>query len=138
VPTTDWRALGHPEIELEHKALERIVRELGVLVSQGPQSDVSPLLEQLVAYSTHHFRSEEAAMRAARFPDAEAHTREHKEFTAKVMLLELQPYRVDRGPELLAFVERWFRAHTMGADENFAQFLRKQRATVTIRSVGAL
>jgi len=126
VPTTDWRALGHPEIELEHKALARIVRELQSLVTHGPLSGVSALVEQLVAYSTHHFRSEEAAMRAARFPDLEAHTREHKQFTARVTLGRLQPRRTDRAAALFSFVERWFRMHTMGADERFAEFLRKR------------
>jgi len=128
VRTSDWKALGHSEIEQEHRALDRIVRELESVVARWPQSDITAFLEQLAAYSTYHFRSEEAAMRAARFPDLETHTRQHKEFTAKITLLHLQPFRADQGPELLYFVKRWFRVHTMGADERFAEFLRRRAA----------
>jgi len=125
---TDWTALGHRRIDQEHKALARIVRDLESIVGCGAESEVSALLEQLVSYSTFHFQSEETAMRAARFPDIDEHADQHKEFTAKVTLLQLQPYRTDRGPELLGFVQQWFLTHTMGTDEKFAEFLRKRAA----------
>jgi len=125
---TDWTALGHRRIDQEHKALARIVRDLASIMGRGAESEISALLEQLASYSTFHFQSEEAAMRAARFPDIAEHAGQHKEFTAKVTLLQLQPYRTNRGPELLGFVQRWFQTHTMGADERFAEFLRKRAA----------
>src|SRR5579863_7892233 len=123
---TNWTELGRPDIDQEHKALARIVRELESAVEAGSQSAVPVLLEQLASYSGFHFQSEESAMRAADFPGLEAHAAEHRKFTAKITVLKYQLYRADLGRELLDLLHGWFRTHTMGSDEQFAAFLRER------------
>ena len=123
VKTADWKELGFPEIEREHRALARIVRELEAAVAGGGQSETSALLEQLDSYSRFHFGTEENAMRATAFAGIEAHIIQHRRFSARITLFGYQRYRRDPGPELLSFVRRWFRTHTAGADEQFAVFL---------------
>jgi hemerythrin-like metal-binding protein len=126
VKTTDWKELGFPEIDREHRALARIVRELQVAVAGGGRSETSALLEQLDSYSRFHFATEENAMRATAFPGIDAHILQHRRFSARITLFRSQRSRRDTGPELLNFVRRWFRTHTMGADEQFALFLRER------------
>jgi hemerythrin-like metal-binding protein len=126
VKTADWKELGVPEIDREHRALARIVRELEAAVAGGGQSSTSALLEQLDSYSRFHFATEENAMRAAAFPGIDAHIVQHRKFSAKIALFRYERSRRDPGPEVLRFVRRWFRTHTMGADEQFAAFLRER------------
>jgi len=126
VRIADWKELGFPEIDREHRALARIVRELEAAVEGGGRSETSALLEQLDSYSRFHFATEENAMRATTFPGIDAHIIQHRKFSARIALFHYQRRGGDPGPELLNFVQHWFRTHTLGADEKFAAFLRER------------
>jgi len=136
VPKADWTELGHPEIDQEHRALARIVGELESAVEKNENSGVMALLEQLASYSKFHFQSEERAMKAARFPGMDEHTREHRGFSARITLFQYQLFRSHAAGELLDYVRSWFRTHTMASVEKFAEFLREQRRYQ--RNIGAV
>jgi len=123
----DWIALGYPEIDQEHRALSRIIRELEATVAQGEEPGVMAALEQLASYSDIHFRSEERAMKAAGFPDIDEHARQHRGFSAQITLFQYQLFRHHAAGELLDYVRSWFQTHTTGSDERFADFIRAQR-----------
>jgi hemerythrin len=128
VGASNWAELGFPEIDQEHSALLRIIRELDAAVRNGDNEAILAMIERLSAYSAFHFRTEEHAMRVARYPALEAHAAEHRKFTAKIDVLKMQLYRTDLGTELLAIVTEWFRAHTTSFDESFARYLAGYRA----------
>jgi hemerythrin len=124
---TEEYSLGQPDIDREHQALFRMARELNEAMLRGDaREELAGLFARLVAYTNFHFGNEEALMRAANYPDAASHAREHDRLTAKVAALERE---FERGKatvtaETMDFLRRWLDHHILGTDQRVARHIR--------------
>ena len=121
-------SLGQPDIDREHKALFRIAQELNEAMLRGDaQGELSGIFARLVAYTKFHFSSEEALMRAANYPDAAIHVKEHDRLTAKVGALERQFEQGEAAvtADTMMFLRRWLDHHILGTDQKVARHLRR-------------
>jgi hemerythrin-like metal-binding protein len=85
------------------------------------------LLQLVSRYVTRHLPEEEARLRGARYPQLDAHLREHEEL--RILYSDLLKAYARHGDEaavrgdVCARVRRWLEAHAL-ADQAFAAFLR--------------
>jgi hemerythrin len=92
---------------------------------KGKES-VGALLEELSAYAEAHFSLEERAFYKYRYPDAERHKSEHREFVAKVEeMKEAQKNdEVLLSNKLLTFLVDWVRNHILFEDMHYVSTLK--------------
>jgi hemerythrin len=71
--------------DADHQQLFKILNELhdGMIAGRG-QEVLQTVLNELLQYTEKHFASEEAVMKAAGYPQLQAHIDEHRNFTDKV------------------------------------------------------
>ena len=88
----------------------------------------------LAMYVRHHFALEEQYMEKYRYPDAEAHIKEHNEFIRELTDFrnEKSDYSDERAEELLTRIGEWILGHILDVDRDLAEYIleyeRKQPA----------
>ncbi|MDL0429999.1 bacteriohemerythrin [Marinobacter sp. TBZ242] len=120
--------VGIEEIDEQHKTLVKIVNRLvWHSVSDVPQSRCDQILDELLSYAHHHFRSEERIWDSV-FGDrdiARNHHDSHQMFFAQV-----QAFRSSGQPkaqimsDLFDFLARWLAFHILESDRRMAMTVR--------------
>ena len=131
-PGPVWKpsmALGSPLIDEQHRLLFEHARRFTEAAQAGA---LPPGLQRLLGflgnYAQAHFRLEESLMRTAKYPDCEAHAREHAGFARDLEALanrlkaegESEPLRA----EAVEFVRSWLIEHVSSSDQRIARHLR--------------
>jgi hemerythrin len=100
---SDDLAVGHPEIDAQHRSL---FEQFGTLLEAcGRQRGPEQLIELfgcLDGYVKEHFRVEETLMDEHGYPDGEAHRRQHRHFIDQ--LAGLRHELVAAGPTLQVLI----------------------------------
>jgi len=82
--TLDWSprlAMGHPEIDEQHRMLISMIRELGDRIDSGKERQgVLDALQGMMAYAVTHFEQEEEMMEEAGWEGLARHEGLHAEF----------------------------------------------------------
>lgn len=126
---------GLPEIDVEHRAIAAVLRDLLAAVVDDDRERTVSLGRKLVDASIAHFAHEDELMREVRFPGAAQHTQIHREF------LEESKRQVDgaesRGlsADLLRWaggLDEWFYRHVMTEDLRLAIAVRRARAEAAL------
>ena len=131
---SDSYSVGSNEIDEQHKKLFQMADELHRAMSEGRGKEaLVGLLQRLVAYTRHHFASEERAMREHAYPNYLQHHMEHEKLTAQV--LEFQN-KVVRGQttvtiDIMTFLSDWLRNHIQASDQKLAKHIRSQAGAPT-------
>jgi hemerythrin len=112
--------------DADHQQLFKILNELhdGMIAGRG-QEVLQTVLNELLQYTEKHFASEEAVMKAAGYPQLQAHIDEHRNFTDKVKVASAK-YKeggVGMTMETLDFVSDWLKKHIRGVDKQYSGFL---------------
>ncbi len=112
-------SVGVQKFDDQHKRLVQMVNELqeAMLASKGREAS-KKVLDQLVQYTVTHFKDEESAMAAAKFPGLAQHKIEHEKLCNQVLDYKK---RVDGGDlsvtvELLKFLRGWLVDHITKTD----------------------
>ena len=79
----------------------------------------------LAMYVNHHFKLEEQYMKKYKFPDADDHIKEHRNFIKelKVFRSEKNEYSEDASEELLTRIGEWILSHIMDVDQELGKFI---------------
>ncbi len=129
----EWKTeyeIGITEIDDQHRHLVKMVNALYEAMKIGSGSMLLPaLLDNLMDYTLSHFQAEERYMQSSRYPDFEAHQREHQELTEKVMQFRVQ---VRQGvmvgtAEVMDFLKSWLMDHLAGSDRDFGQYWKQRQ-----------
>jgi hemerythrin len=139
----EWKAeysVGNPEIDLQHRQIFRMAGELhGAMVNGLGNDVVEVLLDKVVAYTRHHFASEECLMKESAYPGYEKHRADHEKLA--VQIAEFQEKIKDRkvavAVELIRFLRDWLDHHIHGADLKLGIYLRSRLATSARQPAGA-
>ncbi|MBS1209630.1 MAG: bacteriohemerythrin [Proteobacteria bacterium] len=124
---SDDLATGDPRIDADHKHLIDLVNALYDAMKSGKGNDVlKKTLDELIQYTSSHFRREELLMQQIRYPDADSHKAEHVKLVAEV--LDLQS-RFESGAATLSvsvfnFLADWLRTHIKGRDVYLGKALK--------------
>ncbi len=121
-------ALGHAEIDAQHREIFRRFGALVAAMDGGAPAEIGLLLDFLAEYAVHHFAAEEKVMAEIRYPGAGVHAAAHARFVR-----EYQDHRAlydgNGGSQAVlvrarTWIDDWLRAHIMGVDLALARFLR--------------
>jgi hemerythrin-like metal-binding protein len=132
---TERLVTGIAEIDKQHRILVDAINDANVrLTADHDIQLIAQITKDLLSYAIYHFETEEDLMRAygyheAACADAEAHLRQHREFSAKVIDVRagLRDGRRISREGLLAFLNGWLVDHIMHTDQRLGAFIKGKR-----------
>jgi len=133
-----WKSdysVGNAQIDLQHKQLFRMAGELHSAMVNGRGTEVvEGLLDQLVAYTCHHFASEERLMKESGYPDYAQHHASHEKLSGEVreFQVRVKARKVAVTLEMMRFLRDWLDHHIRGADKKVGAHL-KARLTAGVQ-----
>ncbi|MBL6958263.1 MAG: hemerythrin family protein [Rhodospirillales bacterium] len=119
-------SVGFDEIDEDHKKLVGIVNKLSDAVTEGQGTSVSGnIIEELLSYTSWHFRHEERLMQSHGDPSFFDHKQEHMDLLEKAADIKK---RFDEGDqsvpeEMLPFLKDWLTHHILETDMKTGHFL---------------
>ena len=121
-------SVGVEAMDNQHSRLFETLNELHSAMMKGQaRAMTGPILSKLLDYTRDHFRSEESAMSAARYPGLQEHHAKHVALTSQV---EEFAARHEKGDgmlslELLNFLRDWLTHHIQQEDQKYGPWLNK-------------
>lgn len=118
--------IGHERIDFEHQIFVDLIAKIDNAVkSEKDKNYIERLLNELQAYATFHFISEENIMYSINYPDFEIHKQHHNElldkYNQKLMEIDMDEQKVE---DLIIFLKNWFVNHTLNEDKKIAMFVK--------------
>lgn len=126
---SDEYLIGEAGIDAEHQTLFALVNDFhSRWQAQSTREEIAAVLQRLVRYAEQHFRNEEAAMAAARYPHLEEHRAVHAYMFEEIFKLREEYERQDTHLEqdTMRFVRNWLVNHIVQHDFEFRAFLEHQ------------
>ena len=120
-------SFGIDSIDQQHHHLVDLVNKLHhAMRSRAGQSVLGATLDELARYTVEHFESEEQMMAAARYPQLEAHKREHEKLVAQVVDFQRQfeSGSVTITLDLMNFLSDWLVNHIKGVDRRYVPSMK--------------
>lgn len=120
-----WMSVGIDDLDDDHRELIAIVNKLSVEENRANPDLVEIILDELIAYTKHHFAAEEAHMERANYPTFAAHKALHDTLTRQVEDY-LETVRNRRGEisgeQVFTFCADWLGKHILKEDTRFGDF----------------
>jgi len=126
----DIYVTGVRAIDEQHRHFVDLINRMSTCTDAGIRSeDGRELVVEILNYAGMHFGMEEALMLKHRYPDSDAHAREHRTLEAT---LANKTVALASGAEpragVVMFLWNWLVAHTNLEDKALGQFLVKHGA----------
>jgi len=118
-------SVGVEILDEQHRKLFDIVNDLIDEIEMG-SNHLLPVIGDLVAYISVHFKQESIVMMESNYPGFMKHSREHRDFTEKVQAF-LQNYEqgdAELGLKMIVFLKEWIFNHTTRLDIEYAHHLK--------------
>jgi hemerythrin-like metal-binding protein len=133
MPLLEWNdqlALGHDEIDGQHRMLVDMINELHDQVQAGRQRQgLADTVQGLKAYAAYHFAEEERLMLRHGYPELETHRLAHLEFQeqgeAFGTAILLEKYQ-ETALKVLAYLTGWYSRHVQRDDRAFVDFMTRR------------
>ena len=128
----DWNdilSVGFDEVDADHKKLIGMVNQIHETITQSRDQDqLADALEELISYTSWHFRHEERLMQNYGDPELLNHKQEHADLEQQATELYQKLLDGDNGvpAKLLPFLKAWLTNHITGTDKNMGRFLAQQ------------
>ncbi|MFC1887075.1 bacteriohemerythrin [Thermodesulfobacteriota bacterium] len=125
----DWSealSVGFEEVDDDHKKLVDMINNIHNAVSQIRDKDkLADTLEDLLGYTSWHFRHEERLMQNYGYPELFNHKLKHEELAQQATELYERFLGGDDGVPamLLPFLKDWLTDHITGTDKKMGQYL---------------
>ena len=105
------RAVGVPVIDRQHARMADLLNRIADAVKSGQERDhVTMLMDELVAFTRHHFETEQRLMDEHAYPEALAHAQEHGRLLAD--LISIRAHADDASVMLtLQALKEWLVSH---------------------------
>ena len=123
---SDALSCGFEEIDNDHRRLLELFNDLHASVEDELDVDhIGGIFEELLGYTSWHFRHEERLMQQYEYPDYFAHKEIHDELTgqAKGLYEEFAAGDASVPGKLLPFLKDWLTQHIMVTDKKTGQFI---------------
>ena len=122
----DQYSVGIKEMDAQHLKLVELINELyRLLLSNNPDAFVGEILNRLVEYAGVHFQSEEDLLQKYRYPEIEAHKKEHEAFVEKIITYHKQHKKgtLTLSVAIVNFLKDWLKNHINYSDKKYSAFL---------------
>jgi hemerythrin len=122
----DSLALGVEPFDDHHRRLVALLNETYDLFIAGEEfSSLEPVIDELIAYASYHFSSEELWMAKLHYPKQEEHKRQHDDFSLRVVEFKRDVILKKGTPvvEVLSFLQRWLVEHIKHSDGEYSRFI---------------
>ena len=117
------------EIDKQHQKLIQFINDLNDAMKQGKGKDVlGNILNELINYTSVHFKFEEKYFDQHNYPSKDAHKLEHINLVKKVMDFrnDFQQGRLAVSVELLSFLVNWLKNHILIEDKKYSAFFNSK------------
>lgn len=117
---------GNLRIDADHKKLIAMANELADAMHEGKGREIlGRLFDDLINYTSTHFKMEEGLMKYYQYPDATAHFKEHTDLVNQVMDLQAQfkAGKITISMTVLEFLKNWLTNHIQKTDAKLGAFI---------------
>ncbi len=134
-PLIEWTSaldLGIAEIDSQHQKLVGIINRLNDAMRKGDsRSAVSPLVDELVDYTRHHFDFEEKYFDQRGYGGSAGHKETHRRFVAEIegFRTRINEGAPGVGVALMHLLREWLVKHILSADRKYADEIAGKRPT---------
>jgi hemerythrin len=126
---SDGLSVGYEEVDGDHKKLVGMVNNIHDALDQGYDEDtLTEALEELISYTSWHFRHEERLMQDCTYPGLFDHKKEHESLEKQATELYEKFIGGDESvpATLMPFLKDWLTKHILGTDTEMGHFLAQQ------------
>ncbi|MBP2229083.1 hemerythrin [Azospirillum agricola] len=120
-----WMSVGNDDLDADHRVLIAIVNKLFDEANRQDPALIEAILDELIAYTRHHFAAEEACMLRANYPTFASHKALHDSLTRQVEAYR-DSFRANRegitGEEVFIFCADWLGQHILKEDTRFGEY----------------
>lgn len=119
-------SVGVPQLDAQHRRLVDIMNSMHEAMLMGGKPEaLQAVLDDLVAYTRHHFSYEEQLMEKAGYPGLEEHKRKHRAMVAQVegFHTEITSGKATVSLKLMSFLKDWLTRHIMETDQRYSDCL---------------
>ena len=121
----DSYSVGVREIDVQHQKLVKSINDLHDAMKEGKGKQViGDIINNLVSYTSFHFKTEEKYFDQFKYPETAAHKKEHVDFVAKVGDFKTGYDKGDLSLSLsvMNFLSDWLKNHIKGTDQKYTKF----------------
>jgi len=126
---SDALSVGVSQLDRDHQIIIDLINRLD---RAETESDLTDVLNTLLAYTEYHFYREERVMEVCDYPELEAHRQEHVQLAEDVAELQRRHGEGDPGVTahvLRDFVANWLAHHILLEDMAYKPYAIKCRET---------
>ncbi len=126
IPWDDMLAIGHADIDADHKILIGLFNQLADSVrNRSGKAVSSDLLNDIIDHAKAHFAREDQLMLDHRYPKADHHVAEHVQLIKRAVTFKSKFDTGSPGSHIsvIHFPEDWLTFHILGADKELGEFL---------------
>ncbi|MGL1861748.1 MAG: bacteriohemerythrin [Pseudodesulfovibrio sp.] len=126
---TNALSVGFIEIDKDHEKLVGILNQLNDEIEQKCDRDeIEDTLEELIDYTSWHFRHEERLMQQEGYSDMVQHQQAHSSLAAEAVEIQI---KYDNGDDavldvLMPFLKDWLTDHILVTDKALAEYLSER------------
>jgi hemerythrin-like metal-binding protein len=133
---TDDLDTGVAKIDEQHRILVNSINDANTRLAANSNAEIlDQISRDLLSYALYHFETEEDLMQEFGYAennpdDLEAHLRQHREFSAKVVEVRegIKAGKLISRDDLLTFLNGWLINHILKSDKRLGAFiLTKQK-----------
>lgn len=121
---------GLDNIDNHHRHLIEILNR-SYMAYKYSNCNISPIIDELIEYTTYHFNAEELIMYMYFYPKLNNHKEEHIKFLNKVMVFknDLKLEKQTLSAEIFTFLAQWVTQHIMESDVEMGKFIVEKKKT---------
>ena len=122
---------GVAKMDEQHRILVNSINEANTRLASNLSAEIlNQITRELLSYALYHFETEEELMREFNYSvaspsDSEAHMRQHRDFSTKVVAVRegIKAGNLISREDLLTFLNGWLVNHIHKTDKQLAEFI---------------
>jgi hemerythrin len=120
-------SVGNNAIDTQHQKFISIINELyESFVDQTATLTIEKIINELIDYSTYHFKTEEELFEKYSYPNRVMHKAQHDEFTVKISGFknEFLNGKINLTFQLMNYLRNWLLNHIKNEDQEYAVYIK--------------
>lgn len=117
------------EFDNDHMKIVNLINDLHDKMKEGNRSSIiENVLEEMLSYTSYHFKREEIYFELHNFPEAEMHKMEHQNFIDQVgeLIGKYKKHDFRISIYTIDFLKDWLFSHILQSDRKYSEFLNSK------------
>ena len=122
---SDQLSVHNHKMDYQHRQLIDYINNFYDAAESGDLSKCIRSFENIVSFTTYHFKDEERMMEAAKYPQLDRHKLIHQQLVAQVTELgnKLAAGNKQAPADIKIFLKNWLTAHIKGIDMKYSDYV---------------